>query len=726
VKDNLDTTSNSGAGEEANFIARNPVSRDPGTSGNVAPAPNRTTPRIQQRSLPATTIPPGIQRGIIIRGSGRIIPWVNAFFTANDLIQLAEYGYEYYRGTNRESMGSAGDFSFPEQPAPPPYNPAIESPGVVGDRSREPDAVIRRQVGDVTRPQPSNQPRLQPLPPNTPLPGSSEPSRAPQTPRIGSDQFERRGRDWSDFNNGSLTPSPVTPEERRGSFPVTTTKPGQASPDIRRNSPRERTGDRNRQEEFDIRKDPSRRGPRGSAQPQRSETPATTTNAQSSSSSNRGRQTTRGRQGATRRRTTATTTASNGADADLAQKYKDRDIKSLSAAELKELRERGYTLSREPKTGRPTIRRTNSESGELGLHVAQNPATKVWELQPGPGPVNSRSPSNSSTMKSKFRERYGVDAPEGYDLHHLISVNSWQKSNLTQQAQKLGVSSIDDGLVAVPSDAAAARDNRGNIPKLEKARGLVKIPHPGSHPKWDERVNKLLNDEEKRLQAKYRVRNLEDVPVERLEELKKDLNQSIESVRKQLGKELQDAAENLKKGRYDLLPEWIEQYQPRDRNQPPYRKISEQPEQMNRQARQDTGNFGKVARAFTAKVKEKSDYAMHNTHAFRDMPRSLQGSDTAQGQAQMIALSILPLMAGRDFLQNRSLGAYRSGNMIDVFNESNGSKIASINLSDSSNPTVSMSRPLSNGEITDLNSIQVSRQTQQDSLAQQSKQNQLG
>jgi hypothetical protein len=558
-------------------------------------------------------------------------------------------------------------------PSKPPQTP------IVGDPNRI-DNVIRQQAGNATKPKPpSNKPRLEPLQKPTSLP-TSTPRNTPTTVT----PVQPRNPSLGDFANGSRTPQPPTRDERR------TSKPG----DIRRERG---TPLRESNPGFDIRSNP---GTRSSAQPAR------------------GSQNSMPRSNPTSSNSRANADAANAAKRkkEVERKYVGRDISTLTAAEKDEIRRGGYTISKDSK-GNPTIRRTNSSSGELGLHLEQNTETGSWTIEKGPAPEQSRYPSNNSTMVRNFKDKYKADVPKGHSLHHLIPVNRWKNLKLTQLAQKYGVGGgVDaaDGLVAAPSNATAASDNSGDIPKLEKSGALVKILHPSSHDKWDNHVQELIETKERALIKKYRKKynaeKLEDIPPDIL---KIELQQNIEEIRKELRKELQNASENIKKGRYDLLPDWAKDG-----------RISVQPESSERQAQQPNSSFRQAAKNLIDRYKSGVNYASEHTYTASMLKQGTgkNESDTVRNQATTI-LALSPAIKN-GFLQVGSLEMYKSkDDTIDVFNGQNGSRIASITSLNTSDPTIAMFRALSQDEIADAALIQKSMQAQQSNAT---KQTQLG
>jgi hypothetical protein len=232
---------------------------------------------------------------------------------------------------------------------------------------------------------------------------------------------------------------------------------------------------------------------------------------------------------------------------ELAKKYAGRDFDKLTSAEIKEI-EKGYIINN--RQGKKYIQRKSDADSYPPLHLAEVDGKRV--IAEGKSP-NARGNSSASTMKKEFKAKFGEDAPQGDNLHHLIPVNVWQKDPIVQALEKKGekeevpVAGVDDGngLLSLPSHADAIKKPAKN---LEQKGGRVKIAHPSSHDKWDEHVKKLLNEEKDKLKE---FGSLDKVPIDKLEK-------SIDNVRNQLRKDLQEAERKLEQGNYRNPPKWID------------------------------------------------------------------------------------------------------------------------------------------------------------------------
>jgi hypothetical protein len=370
------------------------------------------------------------------------------------------------------------------------------------------------------------------------------------------------------------------------------------------------------------------------------------------------------------------------------RKYAGRSINGLTEAEKKEIREGGYTLSPKPKSGPPTIRRTNSASGESGLHMEN--VGGVWTIQKGPAPANNRFPSSPYKMKKNILEGTGVkEVPKDYQAHHGITVETWNSKELTKLAQKYGVAGgvdAQDGMVLAPSTLEAKNRTGGDVDKLEQQGKLIRILHPGSHPKFTKFGDKLIDKEEERLKEKYDVDNLEQIPADKLPG---ELDNSIREIRKKINDVLKDADKEIKAGRYNGLPKEIKDFIEQDPKRQNQYKISDRPTGL------DIARFRNALEGVTTKAREL------NTYNISGVPNatilSSLGSGTQQSYAQMLALSVAAAKGGDPATKSSLFTAQNKGATIDIY--SNGSKLASI---DRKAKTITIERPMTASEKQNL------------------------
>jgi hypothetical protein len=347
---------------------------------------------------------------------------------------------------------------------------------------------------------------------------------------------------------------------------------------------------------------------------------------------------------------------------DLAKKYAGRDIDKLTAAEEKEFKQ-GYIISNDK--GKKYIKRRSEADDYPQMHLADVNGKQV--IAEGPSPSN-RGNSNPSTMKREYKAKFGQDAPKGDDIHHLVPVNVWQEDPIVKALEKKGekeqkpVAGVDDGngLISVPSNSNAMEDTHQN---LEQKGGRVKIAHPSSHTKWDEHVKDLSREEQRKLLRNSKYKKLEDVPIEKLEK-------SIDNIRQQLRKDLQNAAKQIEKGNYNNLPNWIDpkyQLKPDPKKAPPSQN-KQYPRLVEKPTNKDIAEFRKTLTALKAKVGQ--GIQKHELYNNRTNLNADERQFRALGYSAMLAVkNNNGYSAGQPFVfqhKGSEVGIYRRGDYTQV------------------------------------------------------------
>jgi hypothetical protein len=348
---------------------------------------------------------------------------------------------------------------------------------------------------------------------------------------------------------------------------------------------------------------------------------------------------------------------------DLAKKYAGKDIDKLTAAEEKEFKQ-GYVISTND-IGKKYIKRKSEADDYPPLHLAEVNGRQV--IAEGKSP-NARGNSNSATMKKEFKAKFGEDAPQGDDLHHLIPVNVWKEDPIVQALEKKGeeeqrpVAGVDDGngLISVPSNSNAMEGTHQN---LEQKGGRVKIAHPSSHSEWDKHVQRLSQEENDKLLSNRKYKRLEDVPIEKLEK-------SISNIREQLRKDLQNAAKQIEKGNYNNLPSWIDpkyQLKPDPKKTPPSQK-KQYPRLVERPTDKDIAEFRRTLTALKAKVGQGTQ--KHELYNNRNNLNADERQFRALGYSAMLAVKDNNGHSdGQPFVfqhQGAEVGIYRRGDYTQV------------------------------------------------------------
>jgi hypothetical protein len=372
----------------------------------------------------------------------------------------------------------------------------------------------------------------------------------------------------------------------------------------------------------------------------------------------------------------------------LADKYTNRKYDNLTQAEKDELR-KGYTWS--PNNDRPTLRRKDKTSNTPELHLDRNGI-----IRRGPAPTNNRAPSNSRDMAKNFKETYGEDVPKGDNNHHLTSVKTNNETEITQEAQRLGVRGVDDGsnLIASPSNSDAYNGTVKRTPKEQAAVDKLNanggrvdvVGHSGSHPDLDTRANELLDNESERLKEKYGVEELKQIPEGNL---RKELANSIDKVRNQLRKELVDANKLIKKvqngqlpkSALQNLPKYIKKYPlrdtkgnaPRQGDPKDYYKISQEPASSQKIAQGPTGEQANKFREVARALKARANGSQMTTYDLGNRPANLLSKkmDTPERLAYFMAQNITTKMKGTDYMKDEfQVAAREKSGEIKVYDPS--------------------------------------------------------
>jgi hypothetical protein len=366
----------------------------------------------------------------------------------------------------------------------------------------------------------------------------------------------------------------------------------------------------------------------------------------------------------------------------LAKKYAGRDFDKLTSAEIKEI-EKGYIINN--RQGKKYIQRKSDADSYPPLHLAEVDGKRV--IAEGKSP-NARGNSSASTMKKEFKAKFGEDAPQGDNLHHLIPVNVWQKDPIVQALEKKGekeevpVAGVDDGngLLSLPSHADAMEKPAKN---LEQKGGRVKIAHPSSHDKWDEHVRELLKAESSSLKRDFG--SLDKVPIDKLEK-------SIDNVRSQLRNDLQEAERKLEQGNYKNPPKWIyPKYplKPEPSKLPisPLRKTKLYPRVVQEPTKKDVAEFRQVLAA----LKEKS-YSSPQKHSLFDDHRNL---NTTEKQARTLGYSAILAIKYSSYFRGEQFVFQRKDTEVGIYRQGDYTQIAVVDLK---NGEISMNKSLNKAE----------------------------
>jgi hypothetical protein len=132
------------------------------------------------------------------------------------------------------------------------------------------------------------------------------------------------------------------------------------------------------------------------------------------------------------------------------------------------------------------------------------------------GPKGKKKPS--SDYRKNFEDSNG-SIPEDHQVHHLATQASFRDSKLAQEWKKLGIADVHEtaNLEALPTTKEA----------YEKSS--IKIQHSGSHPNWNDHVDKVLKEKQEELEVRYG--SLDKVPAD---VMKRTKDKFMENLREDL------------------------------------------------------------------------------------------------------------------------------------------------------------------------------------------------
>ncbi len=522
--------------------------------------PSKPHLQIVPRLSPSpTTIPGGAW---IFRVGGRIVPYVSMAITANDLVILVSDAYEWYGEQNRESSGQTGDFDFPVQPSPTPYEPSTASTDPVGDPNPV-DTVVRDQVREAlgdsnTGSRPAGQPAEIDL--------DQEIARIERARQEANEADERSRQQWlgeqeaaqirrdRDAAENWRKPLPTTESNPDTEIPTTINDPNwmrpaenpnglpevpslPSIPGLNLDEPLQRpriSGDRSTFQP---------RATQEAAEPANSDPPNSTENSDQAD------------------RTPPAEEGNSGEPASRQQRRQEakkrkieeavvgQDLQNLPENLRIKMRDIGYVITGGENR---SIRYIGKLPSGNQLHLEKKDG--IWTIQPGPSPTNTRL-SNQNEAKKNVLEGTGVkNVPEGYENNHITPDEVWKNDPLLRQYDKNnGEAGVDKArnLILMPKNKTAAINGRENpdVQTLEeKGRLLNNVNHRGSHGKWNKHVADTYKEEREKLELEYG--SLENVPKEILKE-------TVEGIQDGLMNELREVDRKIERGDVNNLPEWI-------------------------------------------------------------------------------------------------------------------------------------------------------------------------
>ena len=202
---------------------------------------------------------------------------------------------------------------------------------------------------------------------------------------------------------------------------------------------------------------------------------------------------------------------------------------SLSPQE-KAILEQSYTIVE--RDGRPPIlKRKKIKDGYPPIHIEEEGGQYIIKNGHASG---SNRLSNSHTMNKNYEAAYGKK-PDGYQIHHVIPDERVRNNPLAREGYNRGIFDLDraSNLKGLPEEAAQSE-----------------LIHRGSHPKWNDHVDEVLNNEEEKLLDKYGVDKIEKLP-------DKAIDKALKSAERKLQKDLVNIQLGLQKGWLKQTPTGI-------------------------------------------------------------------------------------------------------------------------------------------------------------------------
>jgi A nuclease family of the HNH/ENDO VII superfamily with conserved AHH len=136
------------------------------------------------------------------------------------------------------------------------------------------------------------------------------------------------------------------------------------------------------------------------------------------------------------------------------------------------------------------------------------------------GHTNAEKPAVTNVFEytTDYRDNYEKvhgPIPKGYQIHHITPRAVFNKSPLTQEWVKRGITKLDypENLEALPQTKDAYD------------KSSIKIQHSGSHGKWNAHARDVFEEEQRRLVKQYG--SLDKVPDDVMQQTKDDVMQQL-------------------------------------------------------------------------------------------------------------------------------------------------------------------------------------------------------
>jgi A nuclease family of the HNH/ENDO VII superfamily with conserved AHH len=173
--------------------------------------------------------------------------------------------------------------------------------------------------------------------------------------------------------------------------------------------------------------------------------------------------------------------------------------------------------AREDKAQSVTSKATEPSEPEPGKQEQTNGKGQKKRTKPTASSVKKAMAATrkwGTDYRKNFKEAYG-SIPEGSQIHHLNPRAVYNKSPLSQEWTRRGITGLND-----PENLEALPQTKDAYEKSD-----IKIQHSGSHKNWNDHVTEVLKREQTRLKGQYG--SLDKVPDDVMKQTKDKVMQDL-------------------------------------------------------------------------------------------------------------------------------------------------------------------------------------------------------
>ena len=202
-----------------------------------------------------------------------------------------------------------------------------------------------------------------------------------------------------------------------------------------------------------------------------------------------------------------------------------KDFNNLTPAELAQFKRDYYTQG----SGSSLVIKRNPGKAKQGvpqIHIEEVNGKQIIKDGPADASANQRLSRNH---KENYEAVHGK-LPDGHQVHHIIPDAIVRDNELAKMAYDEGIFDLD------------RVTNLQAFPEVGKAGEII---HRGPHDKWSKYVERVLEDEQKKLLQRYKVVELKDIPEATLD---KELKAIFGRVEKNLRRDLNNVQLGIDEG----------------------------------------------------------------------------------------------------------------------------------------------------------------------------------